>query len=272
VSKYSRKEKAMKFSLSGRIIEVDYKYCQLSIEEFGEMAGRIGYDAVELRRTQISAATTPDQVKQMRAALDKRGVGVSCLPAGGVKDNESLKELSRLADMAGQLGCRYLSVGFGSTAWARKAADCLEERGLSIAVQTHTGGPFETPAKALKTLKEINRDNFGLTYDPANLFIQRADYVKAVEQLKDHLFMVSVQCLAPAAEDEEGAMEHEGFYYKRHLLSEPGGMDFQAVFDALGKVGFDGYVTVLEPISDLMNNLELAEYSYRQLKKMVSQE
>jgi len=37
----------MKFSLSGRIIEVAYKYCKMSIDEFIKMAGEIGYDAAE---------------------------------------------------------------------------------------------------------------------------------------------------------------------------------------------------------------------------------
>ena len=39
----------------------------------------------------------------------------------------------------------------------------------------------------------------------------------------------------------------------------------------LNKIGFDGYVTVIEPISETMNNLELAGYMFRELKKMISQ-
>ncbi len=262
----------MKFSLSGRIIEVDYKYCQMDMEEFGQLAGQAGYDAVELRGTQISAATTPEQVKQMRAALDKSGVGVSRIPAGSVKDAKSLKALSKFADMAVELGCPYLSVGFDEVSWIQKAADYLKERGLGIAIQVHTGGPFETPELALKTLKEIDRSNFGLMYDPANLFIVRVDYVKGIEQLRDHIFTLSVQCLVQTDPDDDEAEDENGFFYKRHLLGEPGGMDFQGVFDALNKIRFDGYVTVIEPISDLMNNLELAEYMCRQIKKMASKD
>jgi sugar phosphate isomerase/epimerase len=261
----------MKLSLSGRIIEVDYKYCQLRVEEFLKLAKEIGYDAVELRRTQISATIPMEEVRQIRGMLDKYGIGVSRFPTGKVQDEESLKELGAFADMAVELGCPYLTIGFDSIPWAQKAADYLKERGLGIAIQVHTGGAFETPEVALNTLKEINRDNFGLMYDPANLFLKRVDYVQGIEQLKDYLFIVSVQCLAPAAAGEEGAKEYEGVYYKRHLLGRPGGMDFQGVFKALNKIGFEGYITVIEPISDLMNNLELAGYMFRELKKMISQ-
>lgn len=259
----------MKLSLSGRIIEVEYKYCQWSVEEFLKLAKGIGYDAVELRRTQISAETPPEEVQEIKEMLQKYDIGVSRLPAGEVKDDESFEGLGTFADMAVELRCPFLSVGFGSIPWAQKAADYLKERGLSIAIQTHTGGLFETPDVALKTLKQINRDHFGLMYDSANFFLKRVDYVRAVEQLKDYLFLVSVQCLAPAAAGEEGAKEYEGLYYKRHLLGKPGGMDFEGVFKALHRIGFEGYVTVIEPISELMDNLELARAMFRELRRLI---
>ena len=260
----------MKFSLSGRIIEVAYKYCKMSIDEFIKMAGEIGYDAVELRRTQISEKSTPEELQQIKEASQKYNVGISRIPACSVKDDASMKELEKYADMAVELNCPYLAIGFETTQWAQKAADYLKERDLSIAIQVHTDGPFESPELALKTLKEIDRDNFGLMYDPANYFVRRIDYVKAVEQLKDYIFIVSVQCLAEASPDDPNAEEERGFYYKRHLLGQPGGMDFQAVFDAVKKIGFDGYVTVIEPISELMESRELAKHMYEQLKKMTA--
>ena len=166
----------------------------------------------------------------------------------------------------------FLAVGFKEIHWLQKAADYLKERGLGIALQVHTGGPFETPELALATLKKIDRDNFGLMYDPANLLLKQVDYVKGIEQLRNYLFIVSVQCLVLVGADEEGATEFRGLHYKRHLLGEPGGMDFQGVFDTLEKINFDGYVTVIEPISELMNNLDLAEYMCRKLKKMTSKD
>jgi len=171
----------------------------MSIDEFIKMAGEIGYDAVELRRTQISEKTTPEELQQIKQATQKYNVGISRIPACSVKDDASMKELEKYADMAVELNCPYLAIGFETTQWAQKAADYLKERDLSIAIQVHTDGPFESPELALKTLKEIDRDNFGLMYDPANYFVRRIDYVKAVEQLKDYIFIVSVQCLAEAS-------------------------------------------------------------------------
>ncbi len=262
----------MKFSLSGRIIEVDYKYCQMDVAEFGELAKQSGYDAVELRRTQIDADTSMEEVSRMADALNKIGIGVSRFPAGSVKDAESLKQLSKFADMAEVLGCPYLVVGFEEIPWIQKAADFLKERGLAIVIQVHTGGPFETPKLAVKTLKEIDRKNFGLMYDPTNYLEKDIDYIAGIEQLKDSLFILSVQDAARVESESEADWEFEGRYYKKHLFGTPGGIDFPSVFDALEKINFDGYVTVIEPISDLMNNLDLAGYMCRQLKKMTSKE
>ncbi len=262
----------MKFSLSGRIIEVDYKYCQMDVGQFGELAQQAGYDAVELRATQINERTPAERVPRMADALGKSGIGVSRFPAGSVKDAESLKALGKFADMAKELGCPYLAVGFEEVRWIQKAADYLKERGLAIALQVHTDGPFETPKSALATLKEIDRDNFGLMYDPANYFEKNIDYIAGIEQLGEYLFIVSVQDVARVEAEAEAGWEYEGRYYKKHLFATPGGIDFPGVFDALEKIDFDGYVTVIEPISDLMNNLDLAEYMCRQLKKMTSVE
>ncbi|MDY7011775.1 MAG: sugar phosphate isomerase/epimerase family protein [Planctomycetota bacterium] len=260
----------MKFSLSGRIIEVDYKYCQMDVGQFGELAKQAGYDAVELRRTQIDAKTKPEEVAQMAAAFNKSGIGVSRIPAEAVTDAKSLKALSKFADMAVELGCPYLAGGFKEIPWIQKACDYLKERGLAMVIQVHTGGPFETPELAIKTLNEIDRSNFGLMYDPANIFEKDIDYVKPVERLKDHLFIVSVQDICRVDEAADGTWENEGRHYGKHLFGTPGGIDFPRVFDALEKINFDGYVTVIEPISDLMNNLDLADYMCRQLKKMTS--
>lgn len=44
----------MRFCLSGTLFEVGYKYCRLSAEEFVKLAKQIGYDGLELRKTQVS--------------------------------------------------------------------------------------------------------------------------------------------------------------------------------------------------------------------------
>ena len=67
-----------RLSLSGRIIEIEYRFCELSVPEFLRLARECGYDAVELRATQLPAETTRAEVERLRRLADELGLGVSC--------------------------------------------------------------------------------------------------------------------------------------------------------------------------------------------------
>ena len=56
----------MTYSLSGRLVEVNYEYCELGTAEFAALAAECGYDAVELRPTQISAGMSRDEAASWR--------------------------------------------------------------------------------------------------------------------------------------------------------------------------------------------------------------
>ena len=108
-------------------------------------------------------------------------------------------------------------------------------------------------------------------FDAANLFVARQDYgVRAIKRLGRHIFQVSVQSIKEAKDKTaKGVMEERGFYYKRCLIGDEGGIDFYKVFLGLKAIGFDGYVTVIEPISDVMDNKELARYTYEKVKGLL---
>ena len=67
-----------RLSLSGRIIEVLYRYCEPSVPEFMRLARECGYDAVELRATQLPPGTTTAEVKRLRQRADELGLSISC--------------------------------------------------------------------------------------------------------------------------------------------------------------------------------------------------
>lgn len=261
----------MRLSLSGRLIEVQYRYCEMSVPEFLRFARKCGYDAVELRATQITADTTLEEVKQFRKVADEIGMEFSCcMPPGISADDEGLKALERFVPIAKALRCDVLKVWVGDAGWLQRACDLMKPHGMSLIVQTHMGGPFETVDSCLETLGKILRDNFGLQYDPANLFVARQDYgEEAVKRLGRHIFQLSVQNVRKAESDEPDAMEEGGFYYARCPLGDPRGLDYESVFRGLNAIGFDGYVVLNEPKPKLLPTEEFARRAAQELRKLM---
>jgi hypothetical protein len=74
----------MQLSLSGRLIEMQYRYCEMSVPNFMRFAQECDHDAVELRATQITAETTPEQVVGFREIADELGISVSCIAPPGI--------------------------------------------------------------------------------------------------------------------------------------------------------------------------------------------
>ncbi|MFH1005869.1 MAG: TIM barrel protein [Candidatus Latescibacterota bacterium] len=261
----------MKLSLSGRLIEIEYRFCERSVPEFMRFAHECGYEAVELRATQITTDTTPEEAVAFRRVADELGIGVSCvIPPRAPEEDAGLGQLEEFADIVKILGCDTLKTWSGQVGWIREACDMLGARGMTIVAQTHTGIPFSTVASCLNTLGQVNRTNFGLQYDPANLFEAQAEYgEEAIGQLGKYLHQLSVQNIALAEPDEPNVWEHEGRHYKRCLLGDPDGLDFASVFRGLRTLGFDGYVTVNEPKPTITDVGPFARKTAEELRKLL---
>jgi sugar phosphate isomerase/epimerase len=261
----------VKLSLSGRVIEVDYKYCEIPVTEFLEFAKHTGYEAVELRATQITADTPSAQVESFGRKARELALGISAFTAAGVKEDDSgFKLLDRYAAIARDLGCEYLKIG-GSLAWLSSAAERVAPCGLKLASQIHTGGPFEQTEQAVKSLAAIAKENFGLFYDAANLLeAGETDWAPGIRRLGKHIFQVSVQNVCPAESNASGhTWELGGKRYRRCRFGETGGVDYPAVFKALGEIGFEGYVTVNEARLEGRPYGELARYNFECLRKLM---
>lgn len=261
----------IKLSVSGRLVEVGYRYCEMDVPEFLTFAHDCGYDAVELRATQLKEDLTVEEAEEFRRLADELGMGFSCCIPPGVRDDEGgLQGIERFVPIARVLGCDVLKVWVGEAGWLRDACDLVRPHGLRIVVQTHAGGPFESVDSCLGMIAGIGRDNFGLQYDPANLFIAGRGYgEEAVKRLGGHILQLSVQNVRPAKPDEPGAMEEEGFYYARCPLWDPRGLDFSSVLRGLRAVGFEGYITLNEPKPISVPVREFAVSSARELRRLV---
>lgn len=265
----------MKLSISGRLFEVDYSYCELSIEEFVTLAKNIGYHGIELRKTQISLDTPSQEIIKIGQTIQKSGIEVTCVTARGVslKDEENFGLFKKYITLAEDLGCKLIKAG-GDIPWLRKAADYAAEHGIILAGNTHIGTPLETISSTLERLSAIDRENYRLIFDPGNLFMAQEKYgPEVIRKLSEYICYVTVQFpLRVPLKQAEGLFEYKGYSYAQGLPGEDGTPDFLSVFCGLHEIGYDGWVSIIEPQSATIESRKLAKLFYDKLSEMIAGE
>jgi sugar phosphate isomerase/epimerase len=153
-------------------------------------------------------------------------------------------------DLAEALGASMIRVCIKTEtdiAAARRAADEAAERGITLVHQCHAESLFETVDKIEMRLCQIDRSNFGLIFESANLEICGQDYGPAtIARLAPWIRNVYVQNQQLNA---EGAITLNTWVrgpisFDNIGIPEAGGIDFSIVFDGLKRAGYDGIVTV----------------------------
>jgi len=253
--------------LSGRIIETPTGY-QMPTTDFIRFAADTGYQWVELRpRGQVTPETSDAEVAEIRAALDEAEVICAVITFSEPQTEESFQALERMCQIAVGLACANIRLSVSDLAWVQRACDLAADQELNLVSQIHTGTPLETVEGALDTCEKVARDNFGVAYEPGNFVLAGRDYgLPALRQLGDRLFSVSLQNIKPVAEVEgEGIISYRGRGFRRCKTGDPEGVDFEEVFKALHVVGYEGCATLIEPVSEVMDNLELARFAFDKL-------
>ena len=262
----------MKLSISGRLFEVDYTYCELSIEEFVTLAKNIGYHGVELRKTQVSLETPAQEVAKIRQIVERAGLEVTCITTRGIslKDRESFELFQRYVSLAEVLGCKLIKTG-GDIPWVQRAADYAAEHGIVLAGNNHIGTPFETVSSTLKYLRRVDRKNYRLIYDPANLFVAQEEYgPETIRKFADYICYVTVQCPKRVSlEQGDHLFQYKGFTYRQGLPGEQAVPDFASVFQGLHQIGYNGWVSVIRPRSNDAESRDLARLFYQRLTQMI---
>ena len=84
----------------------------------------------------------------------------------------------------------------------------------------------------------INRPNFGLAVEPANLLQCGEDYgPEAMRRLGPHVFIVQVQNLRLTKEGSDSIQTHSGVVrYERLIVGEQVGIDFDRFFKGLNAI------------------------------------
>lgn len=261
----------IKLGLSGRIIEESGSTYQMSTVNFIAKAKEIGYQGVELRAGQLHAESTDEEVAAIAGALKDHNVACAFANFLAPQIPENFDAMRRMCEIANAVETPFLRIGFSDIEWISQACDIATEYGVKIVIQIHTGSVMETIDGALRVCEQVGRDNFGLTFEPANFVMIDADFDEAaISKLGDKLFNVTIQNLKKVdATEGDGIFAYNGQGFTRCDPDDPASVDFETTFASLKLVGYDGFATLIEPISAVMDNIELAAAYQRKLSALL---
>jgi sugar phosphate isomerase/epimerase len=271
----------MKLSLSVRIAEAACKMkLNVPFSELVRLAVELGYKAICIRASAGGVQTPREELARMRDEVDRAGLTVSMVtadfnvPLNNEHGPDSLRNIAPSLDVAAALGADLIRICMkqeSDIVHAQRAADMAAERGIRLAHQCHTTSLFEEVEPSLELLKRINRPNFGLIYEPANLMLCRQPYgLETLKRFTPYLMNVYVQ---NHAIDPAGPVELEtwclGMRRFRHIpIWESGGVNFEEVVAALRSIGYDGYFTIHQAYAELMGPREAATKSAEYLRSL----
>jgi len=249
---------AMKLSLSVRIAEgfLSKEIPILPLDDVVSVAAKAGYSAVCMRASQVGIQSPAETVQAAIEMLRRRAIIVSMVTGDfdTVYNNErgpsALRNIRPYLRLATELGAPLIRVAIKCSddiAWVQKAADEAAEVGIRLVHQCHTLSLFETVESIVDTIQRIDRKNFGLVYEPANLQLCGQDYgYETMQQLAPWIFNVYLQNQVLRS---DGAVTLDTWCrgpvpFNIIPVHATGGLDFPLVMEGLARIGYQGYVTV----------------------------
>ncbi len=272
----------MKLSISVRVAEKfsNKREASIGLGTLALLAAGHGYHAVCMRASQVGLHTPSDVVLENRRLLEGLGLKVSmvtgdfAIPENNDECPNALRNIKPYLDLAEALGADMIRVGIKKAEdipWAQRAADEAAERNISLAQQSHNRSPFETVAESIKYLKLINRRNFGITYEPANLEICGDDYgPETIKAFEPYLLNVYLQNHLPKA-DGPGVIDtwsRGPVRFEQIPMWDTRGIDFPGIFETLDNIDYAGYVTVHQASTGSISPEEAIRKSAEYLKSI----
>ena len=272
----------MKLSLSVRVAEApgSKKKTIRSFGEVAEIAAQIGYQAVCMRASQAGIQTSLQQVTSVRKKVQELDLAVSMvtgdftIPINNDQGPDALRNIAPYLELAVMLEANLIRIAMKTEEdiiWAQRASDEANERNIRLAHQSHTLSLFETVDGSLNVLNRVNRSNFGLIYEPANLDLCGQDYgVETIKKFAPHLFNVYLQ---NHVRHPEGRVPARTWIdgdapYDPIRLQDQGGIDFPLVFQGLAEIEYNDYVTVHQAFADIMTPEDAAQQSFDYLTQL----
>ncbi|QDT41150.1 Xylose isomerase-like TIM barrel [Gimesia alba] len=249
----------MKLSLSVRIAEAACKTkLNIPFAEIAQIAADLGYSALCMRASVAGVHSSQAELEQVRSIVDQAGLVVSMvtadfnIPQNNDQAPDALKNIEPSLHVAEVLGSRMIRVCLkteADIAHAQKAADLAAERGMQLVHQFHPACLFEEVERSVAVLKQIDRPNVGLIYEPASLLMCGQEYGETtLRQILPWLMNVYVQNLVITDDGpdhlETWCLGDRPFQLLPYWDESGRGIDFQKVVDGLQAVGYGGFFTV----------------------------
>lgn len=208
----------------------------------------------------ISAATTVEDAHAVGEECKKRGLKVASLWGGGFAVAKSLEagiaDLKRLIDNCVACGTTQLMVGGTSEKLhdvyykaVAEACDYAATKGIGLSVKPH-GGSNSTGAQCRKIVELVGKKNFGLWYDPGNIFFYSngaLDPAKDSAEVNGLVVGMSIKDYRPMKEDPAAPAKKKSPYGGDVALTPGTGMvNFKVVMANLKKGGFTGGPLIVE--------------------------
>ncbi|MBM3265870.1 MAG: sugar phosphate isomerase/epimerase [candidate division Zixibacteria bacterium] len=272
----------MKFSLSVRVAEApgSKEKTIRSLVQIADLAANLGYHALCMRASQVGIHTPIATASTARKIIADHHLAVSMItgdfptPINNDQAPNALRNITPYLDLADLLGVDLIRIAMKreeDIAWAQRAADETRERRIRLAHQSHTQSLFETTDGSIATLKKVNRPNFGLIYEPANLDLCGEDYGSAtLRRFAPWLFNVYLQNHLRHADGKSAILtwKQGTVHYDPIRLQDTGGINFPHIFDTLSRMDYDGYITVHQAFTEIMEPEQAAQESIAYLKTL----
>lgn len=274
----------MQLSLSVRIAEefLSKERARLSLEELADLAVEAGYDALCMRASQIGIQTPSDERDRRAQIIRDHGLCVTMVTGDFqvVYNNDQgpdcLRNIGPYLELAQALRAPMIRVALKSDsdiAAARDAADQAAEEGVTLVHQCHTQSLFETVDGIERTLTAIDRPNFGLIYEPANLEICGQDYGPAtIHRLAPWIVNVYLQnqVLKPDGAVTLNTWHRGPVRFDLIPIHATGGINFDTIFETLAAIGYDGPVTAHQSGLPTEPPVETARQTARFLRRLIT--
>ncbi len=271
----------MQLSLSVRVAKsfTNKRVSTLPFARLARAAKYAGYDALCMRASVISVESSQEARRNVLRELKAQQLKVSmvtgdfAVPENSAEGPNCLRDIGPYLDLCEDLGCDLIRVCLKTEEdiqAAQRAADEADERRIRLAHQSHTQSLFETVSGSLEVLQSIDRPNFGLIYEPANLALCGQEYGRdTLQRLQPFLFNVYLQNHVPVV----GGSLIMNTWTRGDVPSEllkftdPAGIDMIGIMGWLQELDYTGFVTLHHTQLDVVGPLEAAAESAAYLKR-----
>ena len=271
----------MKLSLSVRIAESysDKKKSVLSLKEICENAKLSNYQGICMRPSQVGIENSKEEILKAYQIITNNNLSVSMvtgdfdIPANNDLASMAQQDITPYIDLCKLLNSTLIRIAIKNqedVKYTQYACDEAKERGVKLVHQMHTGTMFETVDEALNIVSKINRENFGIVYEPANLELCEQNFNKiAIKKLYPYIFNVYFQnqIICDEGTNELNTWTRGKIKFNSVPIWVPSKINFQHIIETFKELNYTGFLTLHQssPIQTVNSIKQSAEY----LKKLI---